>query len=258
MASIDEVEAPMDTEAEPLIDVEPVVAALRPVRNWIIQCSAHLSHIETRAMWADVLGHEMMRHYLQAIENFSPPPRGDWGWLLRKAEDISMHGVRQLIKHYHSSREEITSFITRALRVVRLFLEEAFHRSVLEDSSGMRKRALCSLMVTMRNFEAEMILSNELGVFCTFTEEAVLRMARRINAEEDTSIEICPSFEVAMQSEMRLEVVSLMRLRPVPRAISMTQAEVRALIGDNKGLMEHEVVPGSEGVSAFKGLFEEA
>ena len=256
MASIDEVEVPMDTEAEPLIDVKPVVAALRPVRNWVIQCSQHLSHIETRAMWADVLGHEMMRHFMNLIEGFSPPPRGDWGWLLRGAEDICMHGVRQLIRCYHSPHEEITSFISRALQVVRLFIEEAFHRSVLSDSSGVRKRALCSLMVTMRNFEAEMILSSELGVFCTFTEAAVMRMARRINVEEDTSIEICPSFEVAMQSEMRLEVVSLMRVRPVPRAISMTQAEVRALIGDNKGLMEHEVVPGSEGVSAFDGLFE--
>ena len=253
-SSIDEV--PMETEAPPTIDVQPVVRALRPVRNWMVQCSKHLSHIEDRAMWADVLGHEVMRQFMNLIDTFSPPPRGDWGWLLRGAEDICMHGVRQLIRFYHSPHEDITSFISRALQVVRLFIEEAFHRSVLSESSGMRKRAVCSLMVTMRNFEAEMILSSELGVFYTFIEAAVMRMARRINIEEDTSIEICPSYEAAMQSEMRLEVVSLMRIRPVPRAISMTQAEVRALIGDNKGLMEHEVVPGSEGDSAFQGLFD--
>ena len=252
MATIED--APMATE-----EVQPVVRALRPLSEWMAQCSKHLSHIEKRAMWQDPLGHEMMRQFAQLIEAFSPPPRGDWGWLLRRAEDMGTRGVRQLMKTYHQPFEGITSFLQRAMAVVRLFLEEAFHRCLLNDWSGMRKRALCSLMVTMRTFEAEMIPFKHapLGIFYTLTPAAVMRMALRVNSDEDTSIEMCPSYEAAMKSEMRVEVVSLMLVRPVPNLIAMTQAEVRALIEHNDDeLFEGEAVPGKDGVSAFDDLFD--
>ena len=178
---------------------------------------------------------------------------------MRRAEDMGTLGVRQLIKTYHDPIEDITSFLERAMAVVRLFLEEAFHRCLLSDASGMRKRALCALMVTMRNFEAEMIPTQHasLGIFYTLTEAAVMRMAVRVNSDEVTSIEMCPSYEAAMKSEMRVEVVSLMLVRPVPNLIAMTQAEVRALIEHNDDeLFEGEAVPGKDGVSAFGDLFD--
>ena len=252
MATIED--APMATE-----EVQPVVRALRPLSEWMAQCSKHLSHIEKRAMWQDALGHEMMRQFAQLIEDFSPPPRGDWGWLLRRAKDMGTRGVRQLMKTYHQPFEGITSFLERAMAVVRLFLEEAFHRCLLSDASGMRKRALCALMVTMRTFEAEMIPPKHasLGIFYTFTELAVLRMAVRVNSGKDTSIEMCPSYEAAMKSEMRVEVVSLMLVRPMPTLIAMTQAEVRALLEHNDDeLFEGEAVPGKDGASAFDDLFD--
>ena len=177
---------------------------------------------------------------------------------MRKAEDMGTRGLRQLIKLYYDPTEDFKTFLERAMAVVRLFLEEAFHRCLLSDASGMRKRALCSLMVTMRTFEAEMIPGRhaDLCIFYTLTEAAVMRMAVRVNSGKDTSIEMCPSYEAAMKSEMRVEVMSLMLVRPVPNLIAMTQAEVRALIEHNNDeLLEGEAVPGRNSVSVFDDLF---
>ena len=60
-----------------------------------------------------------------------------------------------------------------------------------------------------------------------------------------------------MKSEMRLEVVSLMLVRPVPQAITMTVEEVRALIEyhDGQELGDDAELPGCEGASAFDGIF---
>ena len=51
----------------------------REVVGWLSQVSKHLSHLEKRAMWSDVLGHEVVRHFGQHIEAFSPPPSGGLG-----------------------------------------------------------------------------------------------------------------------------------------------------------------------------------
>ena len=171
---------------------------------------------------------------------------------------MGTRGLRQLIKVYYHPTEDFTTFLERAISVVRLFLEEAFRRCLLSEASGMRKRALCGLMVTMRNFEAEMIPTHQasLGMFHTLTEAAVLRMAVRVNSHEVTSIEMCPSYEAAMRTEMRVEVVSLMLVRPVPSLIAMTKAEVRALMEHHDHeLFEGEEVQGNDGVSAFCDLF---
>ena len=139
-----------------------------------------------------------------------------------------------------------------------MIIQEAFHRCLLSDANNMRKRALCSLMVTMRNFEADMIPKEyaALGIFYSFTEAAVMGMALKINSDEDTSIQICPSHVAAMLSEMRVEVLSLMRVRVLPHMISMTQTEVKALWEHNNvTVYEGEKVPGSAEVSAFNDVF---
>ena len=249
-------EVVMFTEEDPMTmnGVKPVVHALKPVRRWLQHCAKHLRHIEERAMWQDVLGHEFMRRFAQLIEGFSPPPRGDWGLLLRKAEDMGTRGLRQLIKLYYDPTEDFKTFLERAISVVRLFIEEAFRRCLSSEASGMRKRALCGLMVTMRNFEAEMIPKKHvasLGIFYSFNKLAVRRMAVRVH-----SVWTCPSYEAAMTSEMRVELVSLMIARPWPSLFAMTHAEVRALIEHNNDeLLEGEAVPGKDSVSVFDDLF---
>ena len=79
--------AMVSTEVVPMTmdGVQPVVHALRPLRKWMAQCSKHLRHIEERAMWQEVLGHEMMRHFAQLIEGFSPPPSRGLGLALEES-----------------------------------------------------------------------------------------------------------------------------------------------------------------------------
>ena len=117
-------------------------------------CSSHLSHIEKRLMESEYLGPEVVRRVMQLIDGFSPPPRGDWGWLLRSAMDISMRTMRQLSRIYgaNESREE---FHMRGISLMRLYMEEAFHRCLLSTHSDLRKAALSSMMVAMRIFEAD-------------------------------------------------------------------------------------------------------
>ena len=87
------------------------------------QVSKHLVHVKKRMMEAEYLGHEVVRQYVIALMDFSPPPRGDWGWMLRKCQDIAVRQLRQLQKLYSKSGSEI--FEERAIHIVRLYLEEA-------------------------------------------------------------------------------------------------------------------------------------
>ena len=65
-----------------------------------------------------------------------------------------MRTLRQLIDKYgHRSQEQLGNFEVRAMHIVRLYIEEAFHRELLGCPTPMRKAALCSFMVTMRNLE---------------------------------------------------------------------------------------------------------
>ena len=226
--------------------------------GWLSQISKHLSHIEERSMWAEVLGHELLRQFMMILEGFSPPPRGDWGWLLRKSEDLSTRGLRQLMRFYRQPGDDIAEFLEDGMSLVRLYMEEAFHRVLLSTDEPLRKRAICSLMCTMRSFETHMIPAQQasLGVFFTFTEENVRAMALRISQQpEDTSIEICPSFPRVMSSCMQIEVLSLMQVKPEEGAIHISNEEVRALL-DYHGhrLRETEVVPGASS-SRFEDLF---
>ena len=130
--------------------------------------------------------------------------------------------------YYLRPHEEVELFLSRAMRLMRLYIEEAWHRVMLTETNRLRRRSLSSLMVTMRSFEADMIpeLQMSLGIFYTFTLANVREMSRKIASEvEETSIEMCPSYEGVMDSEMRLEVISLMLVKDEPPAMMMTQDE---------------------------------
>ena len=117
-------------------------------------CSSHLSHIEKRLMESEYLGHEVVRMIMQLIDGFSPPPRGDWGWFLRSAMDINVKTMRQLIRIY-GANESREKFHMRGISLMRLYMEEAFHRCLLSTDNDLRKAALSSMMVAMRIFEAD-------------------------------------------------------------------------------------------------------
>ena len=74
-------------------------------REWMCQCSKHLSNIETRMMEGEFLGHEVVRQIGLLLTSFTPPPMGDWGWLLRQAQDIGVRTMRQLVRYYLRERE---------------------------------------------------------------------------------------------------------------------------------------------------------
>ena len=104
------------------------------------------------------LGHEVVRQIGILLEGFSPPPRGDFGWLLRRTQDIGTRTLRQLIAKYGQvGHEAIGAFEVRAMHVVRLYIEEAVHRQLLSCETDMQKAAFCSLMESMRNFEEHTI-----------------------------------------------------------------------------------------------------
>jgi len=127
--------------------------------EWLEQISKHLHHIEGRLMEEGFLGHEVVRQIGNLIAGFSPPPRGDWGWFLRRSQDIAVRTLRQLIHKYgRHHNEDVGLFEVRAMFVVRLYVEEAFHRELRDCPTPMRKAALCSFMVTMRNLERHTLL----------------------------------------------------------------------------------------------------
>ena len=126
--------------------------------EWLEQISKHLHHIEGRLMEEGFLGHEVVRQIGILLEGFSPPPRGEFGWLLRRSQDIGTRTLRQLIMKYgQGSHEAIGALEVRAIHIVRLYVEEAVHRQLLSCETDMQKAALCSLMESMRNFEEHAI-----------------------------------------------------------------------------------------------------
>ena len=56
------------------MEVEQPQAPEAPEVMWMRQCSKHLTHIESRLMESEFLGHEVMRQVGMLIEQFSPPP----------------------------------------------------------------------------------------------------------------------------------------------------------------------------------------
>ena len=234
--------------------------------KWMRQCSKHLSHLEHRKMEEAFLGHEVVRQMMQIWEQFSPPPRGDWGWILRKALDYGVRALRNLVRLYHAGQsEDMSSFVLRATKMVRLYYEESFVRSLMgvegdtDEEKNLRKSALCSLAVTLGNIEGATLGSNFMGkrMFVTFTEANVRALALNEVAGEYNSLEQLPSFNEAMSNaDMAHEVFSLMPVR-VHQQIVLSKREVRALIDqfNERPLPESVSVPGLAGDSPFAEVF---
>lgn len=243
----------MVPEAENAVLAITDASRMRAMVSWLEQISKHLTHIEMRAMESEVLGHEVVRVFMQLLEEFVPSPYGDWGYLLRKCQDLAVRTLRQLTRCWHRAPEKVEDFAMRATRLVRLYLEEALHRVLLGEANPMRKAAYCTVCMTLNKLEGGE------GLWKTFTEANVMRLAEQLQAGEDTSIENLPSFEeVKKHGDLMVEVVSLKPVKIVPESILMSQAEIKSLIEYVRQIRvpEHVELPGSEGPSKLQGIFE--
>ena len=52
---------------------------MQEIAYWVRKTSSHGSHAEVRLMGHETLPHESLRLMMQSIENFVPPPAGQWG-----------------------------------------------------------------------------------------------------------------------------------------------------------------------------------
>ena len=195
---------------------------------------------------------------------------------MRKAQDIGVRTMRQLVNTYAKSNEDIAEFTMRAIHIVRLYMEEALHRTLLGYEDPVMRGAFCSLYLTLRNLEEGTIGTGEvaigtgegkrmrspwpctLGIFWSFNEVNV-RSIGLLMRQESSSVEDLPSFREAMKNaDMRHEVFSLMPLRRLPGTIAVSHREVRALIEANghRNILDEEVeATGVAEVSKFAELF---
>ena len=132
-----------------------MAAEQKDAARWLRQCSKHLGRIEHRLMEGDFLGHEVVRQICILLEAFNP--KGDWGWLLRRALDIAVRTVRQMTTYYMRTGEEESAFMRKAILVMRLFFEEGWHRTLLGSEGKLMKSAMCSLIVSMKGLEADIL-----------------------------------------------------------------------------------------------------
>ena len=109
-------------------------------------------------------------------------------------------------------------------------------------------------MTTMRTLEGRVFedeYHESLGTFWTMTEDNLTTMLRKVSFDEVTSIKTCPSYKSVMSTDMRIEVVSLMQVEHVVGYITMSQAEVKALLKHHERQFNEDEVPGSAEPSAF-------
>ena len=200
------------------------------------------------------LGHEVVRQILIVLQGFSPAPRGDWGWFLRKITDICVKAMRHLVVTYYRNPQLRTS-MDRAQTLVRLYVEEAFHRVLYHTDSPILRQAYCSLMVSMRDLELSALPYE--GFFTTFNEDFVRRLGAAVHRNEGTTLENLASYpSVMLFPELRVEIFSLMSVRIAPNTIAMNHAEIKALIEANGSSLEPgEATEGHEGPSVFADLF---
>ena len=123
----------------------------------------------------------------------------------------------------------------------------------------LRRSGLCSLVCTMRNLEVDSNLqgAEDLGCFWTFTEAAVMGLAKKMGKDEVTSLEDLPSYaEVKEYADMRVEAFSLRMTRIVPASIVMSKAEVKAAIeAQDIEVPDDTELPGTEEHSKFFEVF---
>ena len=166
-----------------------------------------------------------------------------------------------MVRIYHNNDEAVSDFLKRAIEVVRLFIEEAFVRTLQEAKTSMRRRAYCSLMLTMKNFEATAFPEEhqDMGIFVTFDEHAVrvMSVSRHVQTRP---LRMLPSYDAVMSSpDLRVEAFSLMRTRMPREMIFMSNDEMRQLNVDRG----HEApgdaeLPGFEGPGVFADMFQES
>ena len=110
--------------------------------------------------------------------------------------------------------------------------------------------ALSNLVVTMKAIEARTLGEDKnMGIFANFEVSIVKDIAVKLMKGEDVPLEALPSWhEVTQHADLKVEAFSLMRVKVGAEDIHMSQDEVKALIGDNRGSVCSEV-PGSAGMS---------
>ena len=147
------------------------------------------------------------------------------------------------MKYYLRAGEEKAEFIKNAMSLVRLIVEEAWHRSLLAAEGPLRKSAMCNIATTMRDFEVDTLGQDagDFGMFWTFSEANVLSVASKVGKGDQTSLEDLPSWEKVKQlPEMKLEAFSLMLVTVQPAAVKMSRAEVRAVLEQNHPGKPHD------------------
>ena len=89
------------------------------------------------------------------------------------------------MKYYMRNQDE-KLFTDKAMVVVRLFFEEAWRRAVMGVDSAIMRSGLCSVVLSMKNLEADTntIHEADLGLFWTFEVNKMRSLAEKICKEE--------------------------------------------------------------------------
>ena len=133
-------------------DVGDLALRMRRVEEWVAQCSKHLMHAEKRIMSSNFLMHEVVRQMGSFLTEVAP--FGDALWPMRGIEDVCTNGVRRLVEVYKSDQVGMEATMLKAMRAMRLCLEEAVRRVLLNCSERRDLSAYCSLVSTTRRMEA--------------------------------------------------------------------------------------------------------
>ena len=233
---------------------------MRGCKEWAEQCSLHLSHLEMRSMKTNMLLHEVTRVIGNELSAMSTPPYGDWGWLIRKVQDLSVEMMRGLMLRYHVGPEGTVHFMTRAHAVLRLAVEEAVRRELLSlDGYPLRQEAVLSLCLTMHRFERSQVPTegHRWLMFNSLTEEALRSMGTDVFLER-SSLRRLPSFEAAWRNEdLRFEMISLLPCYLAPEGVAMSVTEIRAR-GEAQGSDYNGVAIIGRLMSHFEGLMHGA
>ena len=231
-------------------------AWMRKVREWLEQVSLHLSHLEMRACLDKLLMHEAVRHFGNHLEVFSTPPNGDWGYLMRKHQDLAVLLQRNLVRLYKTPGESMVMFMRRSHSLVRLALEEAVRREVMGlYETPLRQEATLSLMLSMRSFERSQIPpeAQEWCLYGTLSEVNLRRMGSDIFLGR-SNMRLLPSWpEAWLNEDLRLELMSLMPMVMEAGAVQMSAVQIVAR-GEAQGYNFEGVTVSGRLMSPFDGL----
>ena len=229
--------------------------------EWARMCSQHLKYVEKRMMESEFMGHEVVRQLMALMATWDP--RGDWGWLLRNCQDIAVRTLRQLQRLYGKGVEEGKIFEDEAMHLVRLYLEESYHRTLLTYEKPVMRAAMSSMMLTMHRLEEKMMsgagVPVEMRLFSTMTEANMKKIAALVMLK-NMRVQLLPSFKAVMScTQMRHEVFSLFPCEVTEDMVAMTRDEQVALIEDQDGKVRksRKFSMVNEGRSLFDDTFED-